>query len=189
MPFPPGTDYFAALGLPRRLNLDPAALEAAYHGLARRHHPDRFATAAPRARVVSLENSALINRAYQALRDPWDRARYAVELAEGARTNAPPQPPAALFEAILNLQDILEERRRAREAGADTAALDERAARAAAPMREAMEGLEGRRDALFFAWDAAEESERPTIAASLKDLLGQRRYLSRGLEEVHADLS
>ena len=41
-------DLFAALGLPRKLTLDPRELERIYHEAGRRIHPDRFATASPR---------------------------------------------------------------------------------------------------------------------------------------------
>ncbi len=47
-------DYFAALGLPRRLTIDPQHLETLYHELGRRVHPDRFANSAVAVRDASL---------------------------------------------------------------------------------------------------------------------------------------
>src|SRR5947209_2347425 len=79
-PFPPGTDYFSALGLPRKLVIDLRDLERRYYELSRRFHPDFFQSAPTRERLASLENSALINKAYHTLRDPLARAEYLVRL-------------------------------------------------------------------------------------------------------------
>jgi hypothetical protein len=40
-------DYFGFLGLPRRLNLDPAELEQRFRTLSRQFHPDYFYNAPP----------------------------------------------------------------------------------------------------------------------------------------------
>src|SRR5262245_50195470 len=98
-PFPPGTDYFSALGLPRALRIDRTDLERRYHDLSRRFHPDFFQTASPRERRVSLENSALLNQAYRTLRDPISRTEYLVRL-EGGEAEIKAEAPQALFEEI-----------------------------------------------------------------------------------------
>lgn len=183
-PFPPGTDYFAALGLPRRMDVDTAALEATYHDLSRRFHPDRFATAAPRVRIISLENSALVNKAYRTLRDPWERARYLVDLEAGGKTDIASQPPSELFEAILDLQETLMELRMARVEGEGEDELKALVAQSAIPFREAVSGLDTRRDDLFHAWDTAHDADRPAILAQLKELLGERRYLTRVMQDI-----
>src|SRR5437667_10600163 len=77
--FPPLSgepDLFAVLGLPRRLMIDPADLERRYHETSRVVHPDRFQTASPRERELSLDASAAVNRAYRTLRDPIALGRY-----------------------------------------------------------------------------------------------------------------
>ena len=51
------TDYFAVFGIPRRLQIDPEALEQGYHALSRRFHPDMYRLASPRERMIALENS------------------------------------------------------------------------------------------------------------------------------------
>ena len=53
-PLPPDADLFAVLGLPRQLALDLADLERRYHAASRAVHPDRFQTAGPRERELSL---------------------------------------------------------------------------------------------------------------------------------------
>src|SRR5438046_9402803 len=56
-------DLFAVLGLPRRLMIDPADLERRYHETSRVVHPDRFQTASPRRRKLSLDAGAAVHRA------------------------------------------------------------------------------------------------------------------------------
>ncbi|HXR25473.1 MAG TPA: hypothetical protein VN742_08945, partial [Candidatus Binataceae bacterium] len=53
-------DCFAALGLPRKLQIDLAMLESSYHNLGRTLHPDRFANASPQVRDASLRATALL---------------------------------------------------------------------------------------------------------------------------------
>ena len=73
-------DCFAALGLPRKLTLDPARLERRYHELSRKIHPDRFASKGPKVRDASLRATALLTRSYRTLRDPVSRGLYWLEL-------------------------------------------------------------------------------------------------------------
>ncbi len=74
-------DYFAAMGLPRKLLIDPVCLEETYHDLGRRIHPDRFASSPVKLRDASLRATALLTRSYRTLRDPISRGLYWLELA------------------------------------------------------------------------------------------------------------
>ena len=47
-------DYFAFLGLPRRLNMDKALLEERFRDLSRQYHPDYFYNAPPKERLAAL---------------------------------------------------------------------------------------------------------------------------------------
>lgn len=105
-------DYFAALGLPRRLTLDSKQLENLYHDLGRRLHPDRFADSSRQVRAASLAATALLTRAFRTLRDPVSRGLYWLELhgEKLARDNkkVPPELAELIFEvqeAISDLQD------------------------------------------------------------------------------------
>lgn len=189
-PFPRGTDYFTALGLPRRLNIDARSMEAAFYDRSRRFHPDRYATAGSKARIVSLENTALVNKAYKTLRDPWERARYLVELESGAKAELTSQPPMNLFEDILELQEQVADLRTADAEDAER--LKPAVARAAEPFRAAYNGTDARLQDLFDRWDAlpegADEVARTSILTALLGLLGERRYLHRVTTEVDAAL-
>lgn len=124
-----GADHFAVLGLPRGYALDFPAAEVAYQKLSRQLHPDRFATADPRARRASLGHTVQLNEAWRTLKDPVRRAEYLLELAgvdvasddqktgpgvdRGTRRLA--APPAFLLE-ILEVQDDLGNAQRAGDA-------------------------------------------------------------------------
>src|SRR5262249_10827257 len=103
-------DLFAVLGLPRRLPIDPVALERRYHDASRLVHPDRHQPASPEERELSLAASTAVNRAYRTLRDPVARARYWLELhgerlaEDGARV--PPEIAAEVFETQERLAHL-----------------------------------------------------------------------------------
>jgi len=110
-PVPADLDYFAALGLPRRLAVDVADLERRYHQASRVLHPDRFQTASPREQELSLAASALINRARRTLRSPVARGRYWLELHGDRLGEDNKRVPAAIAAEVFETQEKLEELR------------------------------------------------------------------------------
>ena len=118
-------DLFAVLGLPARYAVDLGAAEAAYKDLSRQVHPDRYATADPRARRASLARTVQLNLAWRTIKDPVRRAEYLLTRAgidiggkqptpggEEKRTTEVGAPPAFLLE-ILELNDELAAAKRA----------------------------------------------------------------------------
>ena len=97
-------DYFSFFGLPRKLNIAPADLEARFRTLSRQFHPDYFYHAEPGERRASLERSSYLNDAYRALKQPAARVEYLVQL-EGLAARGPQEaskqvPPDLLEEVI-----------------------------------------------------------------------------------------
>jgi curved DNA-binding protein CbpA len=78
----PGDDLYARLGVPRDASAE--AIELAWRGLLRKHHPD---IAGPEA----LELAKRINVAHDWLSDPELRRRYDREHADGIRAGRPPR--------------------------------------------------------------------------------------------------
>lgn len=185
----PQTDYFQALGVPRRLTLDPAALEAAFHERSRRYHPD-FYRSRPRSRLAALENSALVNRAYRTLRDPLTRADYLLRLERPSSAGGEQSPPQELFLQILELQELLETWEGAERA--ERAALRPQLAARRADLEAKIEARRRRLiDELAPRWDALPETDRAAREAVLDELerlLGERGYLSRALDGLTAAL-
>ena len=107
------TDYFEVFGLPRKLQIDLDALQRSFYELSRRHHPDFHQGAGAEDQARALEASALVNRAYRALRDPVRRVEYLIALEEGREvreeTTAKAKVPMDLLAEMLEVQEALED--------------------------------------------------------------------------------
>ena len=107
-PLSKGLDYFACFKLPRLLNIDEQELERIYYDLSRTFHPDFYSTKDESEKTISLGNSAFLNTAYRTLKDPIQRVEYFIRLEAGAVKDIRSNPPADLFEEILELQEDME---------------------------------------------------------------------------------
>ena len=107
-PLSKGLDYFACFKLPRLLNIDEQELERTYYDLSRTFHPDFYSTKDESEKTISLGNSAFLNSAYRTLKDPIQRVEYLIRLEAGAVKDIRSNPPADLFEEILELQEGME---------------------------------------------------------------------------------
>ncbi|MDD3518431.1 MAG: Fe-S protein assembly co-chaperone HscB [Chromatiales bacterium] len=73
-------NYFELFALPEAYRIDGARLADAYRRLQSQLHPDRFASASDRERLLSVQSAAQVNQAYATLKDDVARARYLLEL-------------------------------------------------------------------------------------------------------------
>ncbi|WP_086982296.1 co-chaperone HscB [Vibrio aphrogenes] len=73
-------NYFELFGLANQFELDNAALSDTFRDLQRRFHPDKFASASERDRLMAVQKAAEINDAYQILKSPISRAEYLLVL-------------------------------------------------------------------------------------------------------------
>jgi molecular chaperone HscB len=181
-------DGFAALGLSRKLVIDPAALERAYHDLSRRIHPDRFASSPPAVRDASLKGTAVLTRSYRTLRDPVNRAIYWLELNGEKLNQHNNRVPPELAELVFEMQERLAELRDARTDGA-------------AQARELAAGVAERRGELarfiaaaatelqrnFERWDAG-DGDRAALVGELKAILARIAYLRTLMRDVDREL-
>ena len=69
-------NYFELFGLPNQFKLDGSLLSSQFRELQRQFHPDKFAAASERDRLLAVQKAAEINDAYQVLKDPISRAEY-----------------------------------------------------------------------------------------------------------------
>jgi molecular chaperone HscB len=171
-PLPSGADHFSVLGLPRRLAVDPGALEARWHALARAVHPDRFQTGTDAEQRLSVQASAAVNRAYRTLRDPVARGRYWLEL-HGMRLAARgPAVPPALAAEVFETQETLEALRAAGDgSAADALRADVRR------LRDDLAGrLDAMREALLALYDAG-DADGPEALEALRERLAAIAYL------------
>ena len=191
-------DYFAFLGLPRKINLDPAEIERQFRALSRQFHPDYFYNATPAERRASLERSSYLNDAYRTLKQPVSRIAYLLDL-EGVMTAADRahgatsvQPPAALLEEVFALNEELDEVRALRFEGAPESEWLPRLRRAAAPIEAKRDQHEQDLQRLGAQWDelvdtnAAPEARVPVLNA-LKERMLERNYINNLLATIERE--
>ncbi|MGL4546301.1 MAG: co-chaperone HscB [Plesiomonas sp.] len=114
-------NYFELFGLPVCFKVDGSLLTSHYRELQKQNHPDKFATASERDRLLAVQNAANINEGYQTLRDPLLRAEYLLA-QNGVSLHAEQQTlrdPEFLMQQMM-LREELEEIEQASSADIET---------------------------------------------------------------------
>lgn len=201
-PLPAHIDYFRVLGVERNLALDEATLSTHYYDLSRRLHPDLYQTATAQEQQASLNNSALVNRAYRTLRDPAQRGVYWLELhGEKLSTNNNRVPPQ-LASLVFSVQEQLEELRDARRAGKE-AEVGSALAEIQTQLKERRAMMQAALVQNFSQWqdqkgessslpagggqDASPLTDTPALLAGLKSVLSEIAYLRTLLRDVEKE--
>ena len=194
-PLPAGTDYFAFFELPQKLTIDPAALEAEFHKLSWKLHPDNFVRASDFERDLSLERSSQLNDAYRTLREPVARVEYLL-LRLGLRKEGTTkqQAPPELLEEVFELNESLDELREARADGGDIASLRERLVEAQQHFQQKLGEVDGELAAAARDWDSAldagaDETKKDELLARMNEILNRRSYIRNLVASVQKELA
>ncbi|CAK4066620.1 co-chaperone HscB [Vibrio sp. 16] len=104
-------NYFELFGLPSQFKLDGSLLSSQFRELQKQFHPDNFATASERDRLMAVQKAAEINDAYQVLKSPISRAEYllaenGVEIRGEQQTMQDPMFLMEQMELREELEDI-----------------------------------------------------------------------------------
>ena len=75
-------NYFELFGLENQFSINTQQLADVYQSLQKTVHPDRFANASSQEQLVAVQKSAMINDAFQTLKNPLTRASYMLTLRE-----------------------------------------------------------------------------------------------------------
>jgi molecular chaperone HscB len=197
-------DYFAFLGLPRRLRLDPADLERRFRELSRQFHPDYFYNATAAERRASLERSSYLNDAYRALKNPVTRLEYLLR-TEGVSVSGSAEtaeregfsratPPPALLEEVFALNEELDEIREVRSNGAPAAAWKARLDAARLPIEAKRDAHQAEVDELSAKWDAlvdggGSDAAKQEVLQALRDRVLERNYITNLLAGIERELN
>jgi molecular chaperone HscB len=168
--------YFELFDLPLSFRVDRAALDARYRALSQLNHPDKFAGAAPRERLKSLEATSEINAGYRTLGDPMARGTYLLKLLgidlDREDTHAHAMDPAFLMD-ILERREALDGAVQARDLEQALALGRQIAEQEKATLQE-LEGL----------FDAQAATPSPERLTRIADRVAALRYFRRFQDEV-----
>jgi molecular chaperone HscB len=202
-------DYFTFFGLPRKLDLNVAALEKDFYELSRKLHPDLNARAGSQEQEWSLQQSSLLNDAYRTLKDPIKRTQYLLKLegveleeqskraTEQARSAGQLKKqivPPDLLEEVFELNMQLEELRLQKKIGEDDPALIEEIGRQRLELEEKQAALLRDLEYRWKMWDGliqreqngqpVSEEERKQEREKMVDLLNRRNYIRNLVRDV-----
>ncbi|NYT52178.1 MAG: Fe-S protein assembly co-chaperone HscB [Candidatus Vesicomyosocius endoextente] len=73
-------NYFELFSIEPDFNINIINLNAKYQQQVAKFHPDKFVTSNAKERSLALQNTSLINTAFDTLKSPLNRANYLLEL-------------------------------------------------------------------------------------------------------------
>ncbi len=203
------TDYFSFFELPRKLNVDTAALEQDFYRLSRKLHPDLYVSASQQERDWSLEKSSQLNAAYRTLKDPIARTEYLLRLeglhfdeqsktaTERARQTGEQKRqivPPSLLEEVFELNMQLEEYRAATKLGEENLRLKRELKETRERLEAKFENLTTELHGYWNEWDGLSTREQMTVEArrtvldKMLDLLNRRTYIRNLVRDVNETL-
>jgi molecular chaperone HscB len=180
----PQVDYFTVLGIPRHPAVNGEEVARRYYELSRRLHPDLYQTGTTQEKEASLQNTAMLNRAYRTLRDAVQRGQYWLELHGERLGKDNNRVPPKLATLVFDIQEKLVEIREARAEG--------KAAAMRAELAEIRADLEGQLSRLrsglgenLARW--GEDKGQKALLLSLKNTLSEIAYLRTLLRDVEKE--
>jgi molecular chaperone HscB len=188
-------DYFAFFGLPRKLGIEPAALEGQFHMLSWKLHPDNFVRASEFERNLSLQRSSELNDAYRTLREPLTRVEYLLEFLNVRKEGTTKQQaPPELLEEVFELNESLDELHEARAAGGDVAGLRGKLDAAAGNFQAKLTEVDAELAALGTQWDAAldagaDDAKKTALLTRMSDVLNRRSYIRNLVDGVQREIA
>ncbi len=197
-PLPQGSDFFAFFSLPQKLTVDLATLEARFHSLSWKLHPDHFARTTDGERQLSLDLSSQLNDAYRTLRDPVARVEYLLSLSamrkEGQKKQ---QAPPELLEEVFELNESLDELREARSSGgseSQKSALRANLESAQHKFEASLAEVDRELAAVGSEWDAAldsaaDEPAKKKLMERMNEILNRRSYIRNLVNGVKQELA
>ncbi|MFY9531303.1 MAG: Fe-S protein assembly co-chaperone HscB [Candidatus Acidiferrales bacterium] len=175
--------------------MDAEALEAQFHKLSWKLHPDNFMRATEFERNLSLERSSELNDAYRTLRDPIVRVEYLLA-QEGMRKEGATkqQAPPELLEEVFELNESLDELREARASGGDLGELRSRLEVAQKNFQEKLSEVDEELESTFGEWDHAieknaDDAARKAVMAKMNEVLNRRSYIRNLVANVQKELT
>lgn len=164
---------FKLLNIPMQFDVDTKALRLAFIQQSAMNHPDRFID--PLEQADAAEKSASINKAYQTLKKPFDRASAMIKMLSDSPIADTKQLPPNLLMEMMEIREELEEA----QANQNQAELDRLKKWAHQQESQHMQTVAQ-------SLDQASQSpagQRSDLLAKATEQLNALRYIQRMLEE------
>ena len=175
--FPGEINYFETLGIPLTFEVNSTELEESYQNLSLELHPDFYSSAPESEKRLSESATAILNTAYNSLKEPTSRAKYLVHLlSKNIKLDEGSLPEGFLGEMFF-LQEELDEML---ESGKDTAFSE-----MWKDLLKRQKNIEEDYAPLFKEYE--DHPEDPKILQQLQTHLNAERYLRRLLERITAN--
>lgn len=166
-------DPFLLLGLPRRFDLEPAEIDAAYLARALESHPDAFGGVAPG--LAGDDAQAMLNEAKDVLANPERRANTLLELLGGPTKEQNKSLPPAFLAEMMDMREEME----------SATATNDPSAIAAWRVRGEAERAKWMADAAArFRAVAASAVPSSSELAAIRTALNAWRYIERMIEQL-----
>jgi molecular chaperone HscB len=177
------------------LNIDEQQLEKTFYELSRTFHPDFYSNKDESEKAISLGNSAFLNAAYRTLKDPIQRAEYLIRLEAGAAKDIRSNPPADLFEEVLELQENLETFRQESPKGSssDLEGLRKKLQDEREHLEKRQADMEAFLQSKFKEWDQLQEraprpdqarEEKTALLREMQEILSNRTYVRNMVNDL-----
>jgi molecular chaperone HscB len=204
---PQPVDYFSFFGLPRKLNVNEAALQRTFYDLSRELHPDLYVRTGGQEQEWSTEKTSQLNDAYRTLKDPIKRTEYLLKLegvqleeqskaaTEAARNGGAPKKqvvPPSLLEEIFELNMQLEEMRMSKKMGERDADLVKQLEEQKVELEQKFSDLSLELKEYWKEWDTLadrasgdSDANRTLVRDKMVDLLNRRNYIRNLVRDVN----
>ena len=102
-------DHFEVMGLPHCFEIKTEELENLYQRLTLEMHPDFFVSASEEGKNLSEKSSAMLNAAYNSLREPSSRAKCLLSVFAKGKSLQKDKLPEGFLQEMFTLQESLDE--------------------------------------------------------------------------------
>ena len=102
-------NYFELFEIPVQLKVDKASLPRKFFELSRKYHPDFFVNGSKEEKIVALEKSALLNKAFNTFQNPDETIKYVLQLKGLLEEEEKYElPPDFLMEVLEINEELME---------------------------------------------------------------------------------
>lgn len=180
--------YFDILETGKKLELDAEALQSKYYKLSRKNHPDLFLSKGEAEYKKALDESSLINKAYNTLKDPITRANYILEIDAPQIANEKSNiVHNDLLEDVMEMQEKIGDYHEA--SGDSKEALKKELELIRTGLSQKMESLKAEMNKIFNEYDNSNEaSKKDSILKKLKSELHKRNYMNTLIRTIDHEI-